>query len=328
MAKRERKPPKKPVRMTDLWVQNYKTPGLSPSDTESGIRLHVGASGRKSWIHFYRHPISRKLVKRTLPFMSLAQVRKRVADDKFLLSQGTDPVEEQKAQRQAAINKSEGTLNALAETYLGLCAKKLRSYDLYKRVLQKQVLSRLGEKQVHELRKSDVTAVLDRIESESGPRAADLGGAILRAMLNWHERRSDTFRSPLGRMGMRVDADERVRSRRLDDDEIKRFWAATGDDRVGLFGSVLRLLLLTGGRKSECAEMKHSELATERCKNERGQWVDIVVWKLPASRSKNKDQVIRPLSRNALEIIDSAPRIGDSDYVFSLKGTKPLAMSF
>jgi integrase len=317
----------KPVKMTALWVENYRKPGLSPSDTESGLRLYVGKSGRKSWVKFYRHPISKKLIKMTLPYMGLAEARLRVANDKHLLSQHVDPVEHERAKKQAAINKSEGTLNALAETYLSLRAKKLRSYDLYKRVLQKQVLPRLGEKQVHELRKSDLNAVLDRIEGDSGPRAAELAGAVARAMLNWHERRSDTFRSPLGRMAMRVDADERVRTRRLDDDEVKRFWAATGDDRVGLFGSVLRLLLLTGARKSECSELKRSELATERCKNERGQWVDIVVWKLPASRSKNKDEVIRPLSKAALDIIDSVPRIGD-DYVFTLKGHKPLAMSF
>src|SRR6516225_9201245 len=104
----------KPVKMTALWVENYRKPGLSPSDTESGLRLYVGKSGRKSWVKFYRHPISKKLIKMTLPYMGLAEARLRVANDKHLLSQHIDPVEHERAKEQDAINKSEGTLNAVA----------------------------------------------------------------------------------------------------------------------------------------------------------------------------------------------------------------------
>jgi integrase len=265
----------------------------------------------------------------TLPHgIGLAEARRLASGAMYSVAKGIDPAEAKKAEKQAAIEKTEGTLAALGVNYLALVAAKLRSHGLYKRVLEKKILPHLGAKQLHELRKSDVTALLDRIERDSGPRAADQAGAVMRVMLNWHEKRSDTFRSPLGRMALRVDLEERMRHRRLDDDEVKRFWAATGDQRIRTYGAVLRLALLTGARKSECAGLRRSEIVIERCKNEKGQWVDIAVWKLPASRSKNKQQVVRPLSQAALDIIDDQPLIGDSDLVFTSDGRRPLRMNY
>ena len=306
-----------------------KAKGYEISDGgQRGLRLAVHPSGVKSWVVRYRHPVTGISRKMTLtPGLGLAEARKLAADAMYQVAKGIDPVEAKKAEKQAEIEKTEGTLSALAKNYLALVASKLRSHDLYKRVLEKQILPRLGEKQVHELRKSDVTAMMDRIERDSGPRAADQAGAVVRAMLNWHEKRSDTFRSPLVRMALRVDLAERARHRRLDDEEIKRFWSAASDERIGLYGSVLKLLLLTGGRRSECAGLRRGELRTERCKNEKGQWVEIVVWKLPASRSKNKDEVVRPLSQAALDIINDQPIISDSDFVFTRDGRKPIPMN-
>jgi integrase len=318
-------------RLSDFAVQNArpKAKGYEISDGgQRGLRLAVHPSGVKSWVVRYRHPVTGISRKMTLtPGLGLAEARKFAADAMYQVAKGIDPVGAKKAEKQAKFDAAEGTLSALAKNYLALAASKLRSHALYKRVLEKQILPRLGEKQVHELRKSDVTAVMDRIERDSGPRAADQAGAVVRAMLNWHEKRSDTFRSPLARMALRVDLAERTRQRRLDDEEVKRFWAAASDERIELYGSVLKLLLLTGARRSECAGLSRSEIRTERCKNEKGQWVEIVVWKLPASRSKNKDEIVRPLSQAALDIINDQPIIDDSDFVFTHDGRKPIPMN-
>jgi integrase len=56
---------------------------------------------------------------------------------------------------------------------------------------------------------------------------------------------------------------------------------------------------------------------------------EYTVWRLPAIRGKSKREIVRPLSRAAINIIEDMPQIGgDCDFVFTLKGTKPMAMNY
>jgi integrase len=55
---------------------------------------------------------------------------------------------------------------------------------------------------------------------------------------------------------------------------------------------------------------------------------DITVWRLPASRSKNKAEIVRPLSRAALDIVESRLIISDCDYVWTLDGRRPMSMNY
>src|SRR5438045_1058470 len=83
-------------------------------------------------------------------------------------------------------------------------------------------------------RAADVAA-LDQGERTAGVRAADMALAVLRAILHWHERRSDGFRSPIIAGMARVKPSERVRDRSLSDAEIKAVWEACGNERMGVF---------------------------------------------------------------------------------------------
>jgi integrase len=329
----KRKEPRKRIRMTPFWVEKYKEPGLSPSDADSGVRLFVGTSGKKSWVWFYRHPIHRKkLIKLTMPFVSLAAARKLVADHKYLLAQSVDPVDHMRRENEAARTASEGTLNALVlgvkkdgktvGGYLAIKASKTRSGEYYRRVLEQHVLPKLGEKQLHDLKKSEIVAMLDHVESTSGDGAADATRAVLRACLRWHQSRSDTFVSPMVGIPPRKSPKERARTRKLSDEEIMRLWHATFDPRLGMYGTAVRLLLLTGARRSEVESLSAAEIETVQ---DDGQ--AFVIWRLPERRSKNKTEIVRPLSRAAIDIIEGAPQIGDSDYIFSYDGVRPARLN-
>src|SRR5262249_28324063 len=74
----------------------------------------------------------------------------------------------------------------------------------------------------------------------------------------------------------------------------------------GLFADFVKLLLLTGARRTELAGMRRAEL-------ENGTWV------IPSSRYKTGQEHVVPLSRMALEIIAGLPRVGE-EYVFSTNG--------
>jgi integrase len=290
---------------------------------QRGLRLAVHPTGQKSWVVRYRHPVSGRSRKMTLqPGLGLAQARKLAADAMFQVAQGIDPIDGRRAEKQAAAAAVEGTLHAIAKQYLDIAASKLRSRDQYESVLKRHILPRLGERQVAELKRSEIVAALDKIETESGPSASDMALAVLSTTLSWYEKRSDAFRSPIIKGMRRVKASEAARDRVLSDDEIRAVWQAASDERIGLYGQVIKFMILTGARRSEAAGLRRTEIETVRDNGS-----DIVVWRLPASRSKNKREVVRPVSAAALAIIEDQPQIGDCDFAFSLDGNRAMSMN-
>jgi integrase len=104
----------------------------------------------------------------------------------------------------------------------------------------------------------------------------------------------------------RQSAAEHRRSRILDDDELRKLWAATADGQP--FSALVRFLLLTTARRGEAAAMRWDEVKDG-------------AWALPASRSKTKVEVVRPLSQAAQAVLAEQPKT--ADWVFTTTG-RPL----
>jgi integrase len=301
-----------------------KDKGYEISDAgQRGLRLAVHPSGMKSWIVRYRHPITRVSRKMTLqPGLDLADARKLAADAMYQVAKGIDPIQAKRDERQAALDATEGTLNAVAKRYIDLAASKLRSRGYYESTLRNYVLPKLGQHPIDRIKRSEITAVLDVVERKSGASTADATKRVLNALMNWYESRSD-FVNPMHRMKARLKPSEQARTRVLSDDELRAIWLAAGDERVGGYGQAIRLLVLTGGRRAEVSGLKRSEIEVV---NDNGS--EFTVWRLPARRSKSKREVMRPLSKAALDIINDMPIIGDSDYVFTLNGRSPMNLGY
>jgi integrase len=82
-------------------------------------------------------------------------------------------------------------------------------------------------------------------------------------------------------------------------------WAAT--EGPGDYNAALRLLMLTGARRGEVGGMMWAEVNLERA-----------LWALPASRSKNGQEHLVPLSEPALAVLRALPRRGE--YLFGKRG--------
>jgi integrase len=96
-------------------------------------------------------------------------------------------------------------------------------------------------------------------------------------------------------------------------DELRWFWMAT--DSVGEpFGTVLKLLLLTGQRLSEVAGLSDRELSP-----------DLATWNLSGSRTKNGLAHVVPLPPLTRELIAAVPRVPGSHFVFSTTGRTPVS---
>ena len=77
-------------------------------------------------------------------------------------------------------------------------------------------------------------------------------------------------------------------------------------------GPLVKLLLITGQRRSEIAEMKWSEVD-----------LDAKVWTLPKERAKNGREHTLPLPDDVVDILREVPRINASDLVFTANGVTP-----
>jgi len=108
------------------------------------------------------------------------------------------------------------------------------------------------------------------------------------------------------------------RDRVLSHDEIKAVWNAATACAYP-FGALIKLLLLTGQRRDEIANLKWSELS---------ETFDTITFE--GSRTKNGRAHIVPLPPLATAIINTLPRVAISadkmsDYVFTTIGTTPFS---
>ena len=101
---------------------------------------------------------------------------------------------------------------------------------------------------------------------------------------------------------------EQTRDRVLSDDELRQIWLALPD---GDFGDILKLLLLTGQRQREIADLEWDELDLDRA-----------IITLPKERTKNKRLHTIPLSAPALDILKARTPYADRALVFGRSGSR------
>ena len=303
-------------RLTAIGVENVR-PGSQRkeiSDGGSGLWLIVQPSGSKSWALRYRDGSGRpcKLTLGSWPALSLASARKEAADALYEIARGNDPAKARKAVAiKAAAAKADTVIN-ICESFLKREGAKLRTVDQVAATLKRLVYPAIGDRPIGSIKRSDIVALLDQIEDERGQRMADVTLASLRRIFNWHATRSDDFVPPFVRGMARQNAVEHRRSRVLSDDELRAVWVAATAPEAQPFGALVRLALTTTARRSELAAIAVTEIGADG------------VWTLPASRSKTKVDVVRPLSKAALDILAQQPRIDGVPWVLTATGNGPL----
>jgi integrase len=270
-----------------------------------GFGLMVTEAGSKSWVVQYRarHKSRRATIDSVL---TLDKARKAAKAMLGKVANGGDPVGEQRAALAAEAN----TLQSVAEEYLARESKrKLRTIATRRATLERWVFPKLGARQIADIKRSDISRLLDHVEDKAGPVQADMVLAFLRRVFNWHAGRTDDFSSPIIRGMSRSNPRERARQRILSDDELRAIWCA---DIPQPWRAFVRFLLLTATRRNEAARMARSELRD-------GDWT------IPAGRYKTKQGITLPLSAAAQSALAALPRFGTGEYLFTVNGRAPLA---
>jgi integrase len=327
-----------PKRFTALMVKNAKPAArrrLVPVDGR-GLYLFVQPSGSKSWHDMYRFKGRQRNLRLGAAIylnpgepdaegaLTLAQAHVAVAENRRKRERGIDPAEERKAKKPPP---APDMFEAVArECLLEGEADGMRSARAQLDNLERHVFGVWGSRPIADIKRSDLAKLRAKItnavrakERERNPdtdvsaRGRDMATSVLstvgKVMFWYANERSDTYVPPLVR-SRRPKA--KPRSHIWNDDELRAAWAAAEADG-GWFGPFLQFCLLTGCRRGEAAGIRAAEIVNG-------------VWTCPASRSKTKEQIVRPLSQAAQAVLARVPRIaGEHGYIFTTDGRVPVA---
>lgn len=276
-----------------------------------GLYFVIQPSGKKSWAVRYRAAgAPRKLtLSPAYPALDLAEARKKAARALIEVSEGGDPAKDKRLSKGAsapAAGPAEILVKDVVERFLQrhVARNSLRSAGEIERMFRKNVLPAWGERRIQDISRADVRELLNGMMDAGIGSMTNRVFSIIRKLFNWAIEEDIVVASPC--VKMRPPVPETSRDRVLSDQEIRWFWQAAKSLNYP-FGPLTHLLLLTGQRLSEVAEMTWVEVdETKR------------LWIIPRERVKNNTAHEVPLGAAAMDLIAALPRLANKQrFVFT-----------
>jgi integrase len=267
-------------------------------DTLPGFGLRLREGGKRTWVVQYRVGTKqRRVTLGTDETLSADEARRRAKGALSKVHLGHDPqLEKVEARAESAI-----TLAAIVERYLEeRAAKRLKPKTLsdVKRSLREH-WKPLHRVPLAKVARANIASELGKITKERGPVAANRSRSYLSTLYAWAIAEGLTDANPT--TGTNKAAEE-SRDRVLSDEELHFVWSSAGR---GDYGTIVRLLILTGQRREEVAAMRWSELDFDKC-----------LWRIGAERTKNGRAHDVPLSDAAIALLTAHGRRDGRDLVF------------
>jgi integrase len=317
--------------------QRYEVPDVRIS----GLFLVVHPSGAKSWAWRYRYlrkpkkltigPAIHERKEERVPLLgeahTLSEARTAAERAASLLAEGTDPSSARQSDA-AADRAGKDTVAYAIQEYLDRYVvpnNRPKTQAVVRTFLNGHAKRVWGDRKLKSIVAADVREFMRNLSvptivsgaRRGGPGAARLGYSVLSRFFGWCVHEGMVPVSPL--TGTRPPTLLPSRERVLSDREIANLWAAT-ESIPAPFGPMFRILLLTGQRRDEVAQMRWSELD-----------LDAGLWVMPSQRTKNGKSHAVPLTELAVAIIRSVPRLVDeasgklSPFVFTTTGSSPVS---
>ena len=276
-------------------------------DTEiRGLSIRVMRSGERSFVLDYRFAgRQRRMVIGRWPEWSVTAARERARELRRQIDEGTDPLGERGAMREAPRFKDmiDRYLAEHASTLAPLSASDHRSF------LTKLVAPHWGNKLVTEITPQDVTKLLNTIAQgrarpskakpnnrarklkgkKPTPVRANRIGEVLRKMFNLAIQWGWRADNPVSGFKKRV---ETARERFLSQEEIRRLadvLDAAEDQRAA---NIIRICMLTGARVGEVRQARFEQFNLE-----------LGIWSKPATTTKQRKTHRVPISADVAAIV-------------------------
>lgn len=295
-------------KLTTKFIENHKPDPSQRLDIRDelmpGLVLRISTSGTKTFcLHKRIGGKMRRLTIGRFGVLSLSEARERVRQILYEIETG------QFEDRTGVKVATKPTLGEVIPDYIEKHAKpRNRDWKRKKALLDK--FTDLHGNQIDQIRRADVVRACDVIH-KSTPVSANRALAHLKHLMSWCVDRGLIDASPI--VGLKPLTKEMPRERVLSNDELRALWAAC--DAEGYpFGDCMKLLILSGQRRAEVAEMRWSELDLEKR-----------LWTLPSQRAKNGRRHTVPITDAMLEVLRGTPRFLKSDFVFTTTGKSPVS---
>jgi integrase len=274
------------VALTDITIRNLKpTPGrqiIYVDRSLKGFGIRVSAHGQMSYV---------------LTFGANRQRIKLGDVGVVKLSAARDEARNILAERQLGIRQASGTTTYDRALAIFLDAAKTKNRERtvrdYTRLLTRHGF---GAEKLGDITARDIHRKLDRLSHTPGEQAHAL--AALKIFFRFCVRRHFLDSTPMERIERigRVKSRERV----LSEPELRKVWPACS--RLGMFGTITKLCILLGQRRSEIARLRWSYI------NESERTIT-----LPGETTKNGRQHIVPYGYMTASLLSGIPK---GDYLF------------
>jgi integrase len=289
---------------------------------EKGMHLLVIPNGANYFRFDYRFSGKRKtLALGVYPETGLKEAREKRDTARKQIAGGIDPCESKKIYRQAAIADANSTFEIVAREWHSKFKAKWTDDHAGRLLarLERDIFPYLGKRPIDQIDAPELLLVMRRIESrgvlDTLHRALQNCGQIFR----YGVATGRCSRDPSGDLrGALPPAKAKHHASITDPKQIGELLRAI-DDYHGAFLSqcALKLSALTFCRPGEIrhAEWSEFDLTAKQ-------------WRIPAHKMKMRQIHIVPLSRQAIEVIESIkPLTGDGQYLFPSERTKSRPMS-
>lgn len=310
--------------LTDRKIRSLKSArNGKPYDVKdsevAGLRVRVLGGDLRTFVLLARYPSSPHPTRRALGSygeLSLEEARDKARDWRKLIRRGVDPQVQEERDRQAQRRQQRITFTAVAEDFIKDKLPAERKGREVERDIRREFIPAWGKRPIAEITAADVRDIVKAAKDRGAPYQAHNLLTTARRLFAWSidQQIYGIETSPCERLKPKAIIGKKVfRTRILDDSELHAFWRATR--RLGYpYGTLFRMLALTGQRKSEVAEARWSEIDLAK-----------KLWTIPAERMKAEAAHVVPLSDDVIALLRSLPRFKKGDHVFSTTfGVKPV----
>lgn len=299
--------------LTDAIVKGYPTASspIEVVDTHpkaNGLTLRISPSGVKSWSTRFRLAETgerRRIQLGRYPAVSLSSARDKALEVHGKAAKDIDPAKERMAKRAAAEKAKLETLSVLADRYFEAAAKgrhrrngkpkRESALKLERYYWLKHVEPAFGKKSVHEIKRGDIQAAVDKAKPSTGRQMR----ALLQRLFTYGRWLEILDHDPSH--FVETDAWE-SRDRVLAESELRAIWQVLDNPSKRIdakinegLAAAIKLCALTLQRRGEVAGIALAEID-----------IPSRLWILPGARTKNKRAHAVPLAPQAIHIIQSA----------------------
>ncbi len=298
------------MKLTHTKLRSLDTPGKYFDG--AGLYLELTQAGGKYWRMKYRVGGKEKhLAFGVYPAVTLAEARDKAGEARKVMRAGVDPGALRKSEKAKAAHDAANTLEAVARAWLSHQSGRWEPITLYRITasLETYIFKLLGDRPVASVKPGEIMAAVKRIEAAG---AGDQAGRVLqrvKAIYRWAVTHEVIDANPM----VDLVPSEILRPRdvthrpAMSDAELPEFLVKL-DGYQGDTHTVraLRLLMLTATRPGEVRGAMWSEFN-----------LDAALWIIPAERMKMKMEHRVPLSRQAVDVVQSMRALsGDRVLVF------------